>query len=127
MIQSSIIPRATARHQESGFGLGRNLGASDSLKGHGGRGEGHQRPAEDLYDEEDPALFSTTLSSSLGLSLPNPAPSVELDTDDGEFYISTYNAVIQLHNEMWLFPITLTLVFELYLYVKSKHNIKHSY
>ena len=95
MIQSSIIPRATARHQESGFGLGRNLGASDSLKGHGGRGEGHQRPAEDLYDEEDPALFSTTLSSSLGLSLPNPAPSVELDTsDDGEFYIMWLNSYI---------------------------------
>ena len=85
MIQSSIIPKATARHQESGFGLGRNLGVSDGLKGHGGRGEAHQRPMEDLYDEEDPALFSTTLSSSLGLSLPNPAPSVELDTsDDGE-------------------------------------------
>ena len=115
MIQSSIIPRATARHQESGFGLGRNLGVSDSLKGHGGRGEGHQRPAEDLYDEEDPALFSTTLSSSLGLSLPNPAPSVELDTsDDGEFD----NVGKQLHNEMWRSQIILTLVFELYLYVK---------
>ena len=115
MIQSSIIPRATARHQESGFGLGRNLGVSDSLKGHGGRGEGHQRPAEDLYDEEDPALFSTTLSSSLGLSLPNPAPSVELDTsDDGEFDIVGK----QLHNELWLIPIIITLVFELYLYVK---------
>ena len=117
MIQSSIIPRATARHQESGFGLGRNLGVSDSLKGHGGRGEGHQRPAEDLYDEEDPALFSTTLSSSLGLSLPNPAPSVELDTsDDGEFYILWENSyimkcgVVKSHS--------LTLVFELYLYVK---------
>ena len=82
MIQSSIIPKATSRHQDSGFGLGRNLSASDSFKSHGGRAEGHQRTAEDLYDEEDPALFSTTLSSSLGLSLPNPAPSVELDTSD---------------------------------------------
>ena len=85
MIQSSIIPKATSRHQESGFGLGtgRSLGGSDNFKSHGGRSEGHQRTAEDLYDEEDPALFSTTLSSSLGLSLPNPAP--ELDTsDDGK-------------------------------------------
>ena len=88
MIQSSVIPKATSRHQASGFGLGtgRSLGVSDSFKGHGGRSEGHQRTAEELYDEEDPALFSTTLSSSLGLSLPNPAP--ELDTsDDGEIDI----------------------------------------
>lgn len=82
MIQSSVIPKATSRHQASGFGLGtgRSLGVSDSFKGHGGRSEGHQRTAEELYDEEDPAMFSTTLSSSLGLSLPNPAP--ELDTSD---------------------------------------------
>ena len=88
MIQSNIIPKATSRHQESGFGLGtgRSLG-SDNYKSHGGRSEGHQRTVEDLYDEEDPALFSTTLSSSLGLSLPNPAP--ELDTsDDGEIDIA---------------------------------------
>ena len=116
MIQSSIIPKATSRHQNSGFGLGRHTGDSDSLKGHGGRGEGHQRAAEELYDEEDPAMFSTTLSSSLGLSLPNPAPSVELDTsDDGEID----NITKQLHLESWRrSQIIVTLVFELSLNVK---------
>ena len=110
MIQSSIIPKATSRHQNSGFGLGRHTGDSDSLKGHGGRGEGHHRAVEELYDEEDPAMFSTTLSSSLGLSLPNPAPSVELDTsDDGE----SDNMGKQLHLESWRSQIIVTLVFEL--------------
>ena len=110
MIQSSIIPRATSRHQDSGFGLGRHTGESDSLKSHGGRGEGHQRAVEELYDEEDPAMFSTTLSSSLGLSLPNPAPSVELDTsDDGE----SDNIARQLQLKSWRSLIIVTLVFEL--------------
>merc|ERR1712112_518003 len=79
MIQSSIIPKATER-QQRGFGLSH----------HGHEHDPHKQriimsrvgPEAELYEDEDPAMFSTTLSSSLGLSLPNPAPSVELDTSD---------------------------------------------
>jgi hypothetical protein len=31
-----------------------------------------------LYDDMETTTFSTTLSSSLGLPLPNPAPDVDL-------------------------------------------------
>jgi len=81
MIQSSIIPKSTARHQETGFGLSSHPSHEHSRQrvvsgGHVGR---HHA---ELYEEEDPAMFSTTLSSSLGLSLPNPAPSVDLNSSD---------------------------------------------
>ena len=39
-------------------------------------------PPQNLYDEEDEeeaAPFSTTLSSSLGLNLPNPAPEIDME------------------------------------------------
>ena len=87
MIQSSIIPKATER-QQRGFGLSH----------HGHDYDPHKQriimsrigPEAELYEDEDPAMFSTTLSSSLGLSLPNPAPSVELDTsDDGKLIFNT--------------------------------------
>ena len=76
MIQSSIIPRATARHQLTGFGLSQQLTEPKSLH------EAVSRPG--LYEEEEEELapYSTTLSSSLGLSLPNPAPTVELQAND---------------------------------------------
>ena len=76
MIQSSIIPRATARHQLTGFGLSQQSTEPKSLH------EAVSRPG--LYEEEedDLAPYSTTLSSSLGLSLPNPAPTVELQAND---------------------------------------------
>ena len=79
MIQSSIIPRATARHQLTGFGLSQQSTEAKSLH------DAVSRPG--LYEEEDEDLapYSTTLSSSLGLSLPNPAPTVELQaTDEGK-------------------------------------------
>ena len=91
MIQSSIIPKATER-QQRGFGLSH----------HGHEHDPHKQriimsrvgPEAELYEDEDPAMFSTTLSSSLGLSLPNPAPSVELDTsDDGKFRFNTEHKV----------------------------------
>ena len=78
MIQSSIIPKATAKHQGTGFGLSQHHNDHHKQRM-------VSRAETDLYEDEDPATFSTTLSSSLGLSLPNPAPSVELNTsDDGE-------------------------------------------
>ena len=38
-------------------------------------------PPQNLYeeDEEEAAPFSTTLSSSLGLNLPNPAPEIDME------------------------------------------------
>ena len=37
--------------------------------------------AQNLYEEEEEeaAPFSTTLSSSLGLNLPNPAPEIDME------------------------------------------------
>ena len=88
MIQSSIIPRSTSRHQETGFGLSSGSGA--------GPGEQHPRSrrvelSSELYEDEDPAMFSTTLSSSLGLSLPNPAPTVDLDTSDDGRVVTVFH------------------------------------
>jgi len=84
MVQTTVIPKA-ARHQDSGFGL--SSGVSDAhkrlpvlptvSKGGGGGGVGQDTYAG-LYDEETEAVFSTTLSSSLGLSLPNPAPEIDM-------------------------------------------------
>lgn len=74
MIQSSIIPRATARHQLTGFGLSQQV--SDTKARH----EAVAR--QDLYEEEELGPYSTTLSSSLGLSLPNPAPTVDIETKE---------------------------------------------
>ena len=73
--------------KETGFGLSSHPSHEHSRQrvvsgGHVGR---HHA---ELYEEEDPAMFSTTLSSSLGLSLPNPAPSVDLNSsDDGKLHI----------------------------------------
>ena len=74
MIQSSIIPRATARHQLTGFGLSQQV--SDTKTRH------ENVVRQDLYEEEELGQFSTTLSSSLGLSLPNPAPMVEIEANE---------------------------------------------
>ena len=74
MIQSSIIPRATARHQLTGFGLSQQV--SDNKTRH------ETVARQDLYEEEELGQFSTTLSSSLGLSLPNPAPMVEIEASE---------------------------------------------
>jgi len=77
MIQTTVIPKA-ARHQAGGFGLGQPA-QSDHHKR-----SAHQPVARhagpELYDEAETATFSSSLSSALGMSLPNPAPSVDLDT-----------------------------------------------
>ena len=78
MIQSSIIPRATARHQLTGFGLSQQVISPHSR--HEAGAEVVSRPG--LYDEEEMGPYSTTLSSSLGLSLPNPAPTVDIETNE---------------------------------------------
>ena len=94
MIQSSIIPRATARHQLTGFGLSQQSSEPKSLH------DAVARPG--LYEEEedDLAPYSTTLSSSLGLSLPNPAPTVELQANDEGTKSLRTNDGLQTENEI---------------------------
>jgi len=78
MVSTTVIPKA-ARHQDSGFGL--SSVSSDqhkrqqvvSLSSSGGTDK-----SLGLYEDEAEAVFSTTLSSSLGLSLPNPAPEIDM-------------------------------------------------
>jgi len=77
MIQSSIIPRATARHQLTGFGLSQQVTSTEPRLS---SAEAVSRPG--LYEEEELGPYSTTLSSSLGLSLPNPAPTVDIQTNE---------------------------------------------
>lgn len=95
MIQSSIIPRATARHQLTGFGLSQQMTEPKSLH------EAVSRPGLYEEEEEDLAPYSTTLSSSLGLSLPNPAPTVELQaTDDGIMTSPNFRGEKRPHGEI---------------------------
>jgi len=73
MIQTTVIPKA-ARHQETGFGLSTPSSEHKRMQivSPGGTVK------VGLYDEEETGVFSTTLSSSLGLSLPNPAPEIDM-------------------------------------------------
>jgi len=71
MVQTTVIPKA-ARHQESGFGL--STPNADHKRMQVVSPGGTIKPG--LYDEEA-GVFSNTISSSLGLSLPNPAPEIE--------------------------------------------------
>jgi len=79
MIQSTVIPKES-RQQKQGFGLGQAPTMEHKHQ------RVHQREAQEqsLYEEEEEeaavAPFSTTLSSSLGLSLPNPAPEIDMET-----------------------------------------------
>lgn len=79
MIQTTVIPKAS-RHQESGFGLSHPTSPTGDhkrlavLTSPGGT----ESKVMGLYEEEHEAVFSTTLSSSLGLSLPNPAPEIDM-------------------------------------------------
>jgi len=73
MVQTTVIPKA-ARHQESGFGL--NHPSSDHKRLQVVSPGGTVKPG--LYDDVETGVFSTTLSSSLGLSLPNPAPDIDM-------------------------------------------------
>ena len=51
----------------------------------------HSALFQNLYeeDEEEVAPFSTTLSSSLGLNLPNPAPEIDMEAKNnpGKFFL----------------------------------------
>ena len=73
MIQTTVIPKA-ARHQETGFGLSNP--SSDHKRMQVVSPGGTVKAG--LYDDEETGVFSTTLSSSLGLSLPNPAPEIDM-------------------------------------------------
>merc|ERR1711915_148275 len=77
MVQTTVIPRAAAKHQDSGFGLSAPSSGPDHHHHHkrlrverdvgGERGEGGG--VMGLYEPDDAeSMFSTTLSSSLGLS-----------------------------------------------------------
>ena len=82
MIQTTVIPKA-ARHQETGFGLSTPSSEHKRLQvvSPGGTVKAG------LYDEEEPGVFSTTLSSSLGLSLPNPAPEIDMGVKNSGPYL----------------------------------------
>ena len=49
-----------------------------------------------LYEEEEPGVFSTTLSSSLGLSLPNPAPEIDMGVKNSGWLIFCVEACPRL-------------------------------
>ena len=74
MVQTTVIPKA-ARHQETGFGLSNPSVDHKRMQvvSPGGTVKAG------LYEEDDSGAFSTTLSSSLGLSLPNPAPEIDME------------------------------------------------
>jgi len=82
MVQTTVIPRAS-RQQTQGFGL---HGAPTANSEHkyqkvsSQQGQEDYHPQAGLYDddEEESGMFSTTLSSSLGLNLPNPAPEIDM-------------------------------------------------
>ena len=78
LIQSTVIPKAS-KAQGTGFGLGQ---APTHEHKHQRVVSGKEQEPRGLYDEEEEeaAPFSTTLSSSLGLSLPNPAPEIDMNT-----------------------------------------------
>jgi len=77
MVQTTVIPKA-ARHQDSGFGLSVPASPGGEHKRMVLTSPGGTEKLAGLYEEEPEAVFSTTLSSSLGLSLPNPAPEIDL-------------------------------------------------
>merc|ERR1712071_476091 len=81
LIQSTVIPKAS-KAQGTGFGLGQ---APTHEHKHQRVVSGKEQEPRGLYDEEEEeaAPFSTTLSSSLGLSLPNPAPEIDMNTSGG--------------------------------------------
>jgi len=84
MVQSTVIPKAS-RQQTQGFGLAGG-GGQPATQEHkyqkitSQQGHEEYHPQVGLYEdeEEDVAAFSTTLSSSLGLNLPNPAPEIDM-------------------------------------------------
>jgi len=85
LVQTTIIPKAS-KAQSQGFGLG--LAPTSEHKhqrvtSQPGQDYDHQpsqHHAQSLYedDEDESGSFSTTLSSSLGLNLPNPAPEIDM-------------------------------------------------
>jgi nuclear inhibitor of protein phosphatase 1 len=80
LVQSTVIPKAS-RQQSAGFGLGTAPTSSHHHLRVALAGPGPEGPSAPpgLYEEEEASgPFSTTLSSSLGLSLPNPAPEIDM-------------------------------------------------
>jgi len=80
MVSTMVIPNKRQK-VDGGFGLGSS--PPDIVKRHiqapGGHVTVHGVARQGLYDDIDPnAGFSTTLSSTLGLSLPNPAPDIDM-------------------------------------------------
>jgi nuclear inhibitor of protein phosphatase 1 len=82
MVSTMVIPNKRQK-VETGFGL--SSSPPDSAKRHHhsvqspGGGGVYSVPRQGLYDDvETAAGFSATLSSTLGLSLPNPAPDIDM-------------------------------------------------
>jgi len=85
MVQSTVIPKAS-KQQSQGFGLSlaptsdhKHQKVTNQVGPEFQTPHTHHHP-QSLYedDEEEAGIFSTTLSSSLGLSLPNPAPEIDM-------------------------------------------------
>ena len=73
-------------------------------------------PPQNLYeeDEEEAAPFSTTLSSSLGLNLPNPAPEIDMEAKNnpGKF----------LHSIDFMIKCFKNLSYQTLFNIKNSHN-----
>jgi len=76
LVQSTVIPKAS-KQQSQGFGLGQ----APTMEHKHQKVMSSEARQQNLYeeDEEEAAPFSTTLSSSLGLNLPNPAPEIDME------------------------------------------------
>jgi len=76
LVQSTVIPKAN-KQQTQGFGLGQ----APTMEHKHQKVIGTSSTQQSLYEEEEEeaAPFSTTLSSSLGLNLPNPAPEIDME------------------------------------------------
>lgn len=72
MVTTTVIPN----RPRQGGNMGLISEEYHPIKRHVVSPGGRDRPG--LYDDVEPTGFSTTLSSSLGLPLPNPAPEVDL-------------------------------------------------
>lgn len=72
MVTTSIIPNKPKKPQDMGLGLVEDKPEERSLP------KEVPQPQAGLYDDLETGAFSRTLSSSLGLPLPNPAPEIDI-------------------------------------------------